>query len=88
MEYINIWDFLIQVAPVVLVMGIAVKALWTKNAQLTEDLKQSDKENLKTLNHLSNAITKLSDDGNRQFNDLKEHITERVGTISEQIRSR
>lgn len=88
MENINIWDFLMQVAPVVVVMGIAVYALWAKNNQLTEDIKQSDKENLKTLNHLSNAITKLSDDGNRQFIDLKEHISNRTQSISEQIRSR
>lgn len=88
MNEINIWRYLFQVAPVVLVMGIAIKALWDKNNELTEDIKQSDKDNLKTLEHLSNAITKISEDGDRQFKDLKHHITERTNTIAEQIRER
>lgn len=88
MEEFDIWRYLLQVAPVVLVMGIAIKALWDQNKELMEDIKQSDRDNLKTLEHLSNAITKISEDGSRQFNDLKKHITERTESLSDQIRGR
>lgn len=85
---LDVVEYLVQVAPVVVVMGVAIKALWKKNNELIEDIKQSDQDNLKTLEHLSSAITKLSEDGNRQFKDLKEHITERTSTISSQIHGR
>ena len=85
-ETFNIWVYLVQVAPVAVVMGIAVVALWTRNNSLIEKIHTRDLQNLKTLESILAALLKLEEKGDTNFNSLKDHITERIKVLSDEIK--
>ena len=85
-ETFNIWVYLVQVAPVAVVMGIAVVALWHRNNVLIEKIHTRDLQNLKTLESILAALLKLEEKGDTNFNALKEHITERIGMFRDEIK--
>ena len=88
MEEINIWVYLLNVAPVVLVMGIGIYNLWNANQMLIQQIHKRDLANLETLQSMSTALSKLDHDAGKHFAELKEHISDRVSILSTEIRSR
>lgn len=82
-EEFNVWVYLIQVAPVILVMGIAIKALWSKNNELIDTMQRKDEANLITLQQISSILGDVKDDGVQHTQDLKGHIDDRIKHIRE-----
>jgi ABC-type nickel/cobalt efflux system permease component RcnA len=84
MEF-NIWAYLIQVAPVVLVMGIACWELWRRNNLLIDKIHERDIQNLMTLEKILMALGKIEQQGVHHFDELKKHISERVDVLRKNI---
>jgi pantothenate synthetase len=77
----DIWQYLLQVAPVVLVMGYASLALWTRNNTLIDKIHERDLANLRTLEQMLAALQNLERKGDHHFDELRKHITERIDAI-------
>ena len=77
----NIWLYLAQVAPVVLVMGIAVVALWQKNDKLISDMKRKDEANLLTLQNIAQVLENIQGDSKDHVKELKAHVDDRISTL-------
>lgn len=82
---INILTYLINVAPVVFVMGVAIAALWKKHNSLIDKIHERDVENLKTLEQMLNALRNIETKGEFHFNEIKNHVTERISFLRNQI---
>ncbi|MCH8476285.1 MAG: hypothetical protein LAT55_13775, partial [Opitutales bacterium] len=48
--------YLLEIAPIVLVMGLAIYFLWKDNRDLVKYTRERDKENLETLQDISNFL--------------------------------
>jgi len=81
----NIWIYLVQVAPVVLVMGIACYELWRRNNQLIDKIHERDMQNLATLEKILSSLQKLEAQGSHHFEELRKHITERVNVLRKEV---
>jgi hypothetical protein len=81
----DIWPYLIQVAPVVAVMGIACAALWRRNNQLIEKIHARDLANLKTLEQMLAALQNLEKKGDHHFDELRRHISERIDILRQTL---
>lgn len=90
----NIWIYLAQVAPVVLVMAIAIYKLWKQYIISEEKREQTALDNLETLNNLikvladfesnfKDANRHVSDELRKRVEELKDHITNRVDKIKD-----
>jgi D-ribose pyranose/furanose isomerase RbsD len=79
--------YLIQIAPVVAVMGLVIKALWVNNIELNEKINQRDKDNLETLQEIARVLGKVRENGAVYTEQLKSHIDDRVNHIKEVIRN-
>lgn len=77
----NVWLYLAQVAPVVLVMGIAIAALWHKNDKLIDDMKRKDEANLLTLQNIAVALENIQGDSKEHVKELKAHVDDRISTL-------
>ena len=84
-ESFDIWLYLAQVAPVVVVMGLAVVALWKRNNVLIEKIHTRDLQNLKTLESILHALLKLEEKGDSNFTDLRQHISDRIQEVLREI---
>lgn len=82
----SVWVYLIQVAPVILVMGIAVKALWAKNNELIKSIQKKDEANLLTLENISTVLGMVKNDGVGHTAELKAHIDDRIATLKEVLK--
>jgi ABC-type nickel/cobalt efflux system permease component RcnA len=74
----NVWHYLVNVAPVVLVMGIGIWQLWARNTTLTDKMHERDLANLKTLEQMLVALRHLDQQGQTHFHELRQHITDRI----------
>lgn len=83
---VNIWSYLIQVAPVVFVMGVAIKTLWSKNNDLIDKMRERDESNLETLQQLSLVLSTVKDNGYQHTAELKSHIDDRINNIKDILR--
>jgi tripartite-type tricarboxylate transporter receptor subunit TctC len=86
-EEFNVWVYLIQVAPVVLIMGVVIKALWGENKELNDKINQRDKDNLKTLLEIAKVLKTVKDNGYLHTEQLKSHIDDRINNIKDVIRN-
>ena len=77
----NIWLYLAQVAPVVLVMSIAVVALWQKNDKLISDMNRKDEANLLTLQNIAQVLENIKGDSKDHVKELKAHVDDRISTL-------
>jgi hypothetical protein len=77
----NIVDYLFNVAPVAVVLGLSTWELWKHNKDLTEKIHARDLENLRTLEQMLGALRQIEEKGTANHDDLKNHITERVASI-------
>ena len=77
----NIWLYVIQIAPVVLVMSIAVVALWQKNDKLISDMKRKDEANLLTLQNIAQVLENIQGDSKDHVKELKAHVDDRISTL-------
>ena len=82
---LNIWAYLLNVAPVVLVMGIGLLELWKKNNALIEKIHARDLENLRTLEQMLAALKQLEQKGEHHFDELRKHISERVDALKSSL---
>jgi predicted PurR-regulated permease PerM len=82
---IDILSYLIHVAPVVFVMGVALIVLWKKNDSLIEKIHERDLQNLKTLEEMLRALRQIEQKGDLHFDQLKTHISERIQSLREQL---
>lgn len=80
-EEFNVWVYLAQVAPVVLVMAIAVSSLWAKNNELIDKMHEKDKANLSTLQNISKILGDVKLDGSNHTAQIKDHIDDRIATL-------
>jgi hypothetical protein len=77
---------LYTIAPVAGVLAVGVVALWYRNIALTDKIHERDIENLKILNEITSALESLEQQGGHHFDELRQHISERVETIREDLR--
>jgi len=84
-ETTNIWAYLMNVAPVVVVMSLAVYELWKKNNVLIDKIHERDLQNLKTLEQMLAALKQIEAKGDHHFDELKKHVSERVQEIKSQL---
>jgi hypothetical protein len=77
----NIAQYLLVVAPVAGVLGIACWALWNHNQKLTDKIYDRDMANLKTLEQMLNALMNLEKQGNHNFDQLRAHISHEISTL-------
>ena len=84
-EQINVLAYLMNVAPVVVVMGLAVWELWKKNNILTDKIHERDLANLVTLEQMLAALKQLEAKSDLHFNELRSHITERIATLKKDV---
>ena len=82
----NVVAYFIQIAPVVVVMGVVIRALWIENKRLNGEINKRDKDNLKTLEEISNVLNQVKQDGLVHLKQLKSHIDERISSIKDVIR--
>jgi len=82
----NVVAYFIQIAPVVVVMGVVIRALWGENKRLNGEINKRDKDNLKTLEEISNVLNQVKEDGLVHLKHLKSHIDERITSIKDVIR--
>ena len=82
----NVVAYFIQIAPVVVVMGVVIRALWGENKRLNGEINKRDKDNLKTLEEISNVLNQVKEDGLVHLQHLKSHIDERITSIKDVIR--
>lgn len=82
----SVWVYLIQVAPVILVMSIAIKALWAKNNELIKSMQRKDEANLLTLENISTVLGAVKNDGVGHTAELKAHIDDRIATLKEVLK--
>lgn len=82
-EEFNVWIYLIQVAPVILVMGIAIQALWSRNNQLIDKMHEKDKDNLSTLQNISKILGDVKIDVSNHTTQIKDHIDDRIETLKQ-----
>jgi ABC-type nickel/cobalt efflux system permease component RcnA len=80
-ETTNIWAYLMNVAPVVVVMGLAVYELWRQNKTLIEKIHERDLANLRTLEQMLAALRQIEQKGDHHFDELRKHISERVSAL-------
>lgn len=85
-EEFDVVLYLVQIAPVVLVMGIAIKALWKNNIELNEKINQRDKDNLETLQEIARVLGTVRENGEVHTEQLKKHIDDRINGIKDVIR--
>ena len=81
----DLWEYLLHVAPVVVVMGIGLAELWKKNNKLIDKIHERDLLNLTTLEQILAALQKLEEKGDFHFDELRKHISERISTLRQDI---
>lgn len=89
---LNIWTRLADNALTLLIMGIAVYALWKKNSELEERNKElidnayeKDVKNIITLENIGKSIDKIYLEHGTNFKEIKEHISERTSELKEEL---
>lgn len=88
MEDFNVWSYLVQVAPVVVVMAIGFKYLFQlykeKDADykgLQAEFRQSESENLEVLRDLSTVLDTLL----KENEDANETIVKAIETLGDRL---
>jgi len=74
-------EYLVNVAPVALVLGFVAWELWRHNRELVERGHARDLENLRTLEQMLAALKQLETRGETNHAALKAHISERVDSL-------
>lgn len=77
----DLLHYLINVAPVVVVMSVAIFELWRRNNTLIDKIHERDLSNLKTLEQMLMALKHLDEKGSTHFKDLKEHVTDQIALL-------
>lgn len=96
-EY-NILLEIIEIAPVVGVMGLVIFFLWKDNRSHETYIRAMDKDNLETLRDLSNLLenlvvstdkhkTELEEKISREAGSTREHVDKRVELLEERIKN-
>jgi hypothetical protein len=77
----NMLEYLIIVAPVAAVLGVACWSLWGHNQKLTEKIYERDMANLATLEKMLAALVNLERQGNHNFDELRNHISREISSL-------
>ena len=72
-EYAYLLQFA-KIAPVVLVMAIVIVFLWRDNRNLVEYVREMERDNLNTLNDLSDLLSNLMETSKRNTEKLNEKL--------------
>lgn len=70
---------------VVLGMGAAIVMLWKELRAKDKYVSEMDRKNLEMLVSLTNVLDKISEDGKRNFSELREHITTSTQRVLDNI---
>lgn len=86
-EEFDIVAYFIQIAPVVVVMGVVIKALWTENKILHKKINERDRENLQTLKDISSALENVESNTHKHEKQIKSYINEKFNDLASIIKS-
>jgi tRNA A37 threonylcarbamoyladenosine synthetase subunit TsaC/SUA5/YrdC len=81
----DITEYLMNVAPVVLVMGVGCAALWKRNNALIDRIHERDMANLKTLTLILSSLEQIETAGKYHFDETRKHISDRIDELKKAL---